>query len=234
MPIETTNPAPSGALSGAPVSVGVTTERGALPNLEPSPKFLYFHHPAAWYVATTEEGAELLPLLSQCAVEPGVGRVDRHGDPAGLIGHKTARGWTLIPESAANGHTPDGAPGYVRAYPGQRGTMHMSAWTTVRVLAGRPTLISDEAAYHRWLRSLVERGIIAPCAPEIAEAKLDAARDTLGRAVQRDGASTPGSTAHRLAETAKGNVEALEAIVSGAAPAPKAKKAPKAKEAANG
>lgn len=233
MPIETTNPAASGALSGAPVSVGTTTARGALPNLEPCPKFLYFHHPSAWYVATTDEGPELLPLLSACAVEPGVGRVDRHGDPAGLIGHKTARGWTLIPESAANGYTPDGAPGYVRAYPGQRGTMHLSAWTTVRVLAGRPTLISDDAAYHRWLRSLVERGIIAPCAPEIAEAKLDAARDTLGRAVQRDGASTPGSTAARLAETAKANVEALEAIVSGT-PASKPKKAPKAKEATHG
>lgn len=230
MPIDNTNTTPtSGALQGQAVSVGVTTARGALPDLEPSPPFLYFHHPSAWYVANTEDGPEMLPLLSQCAVEPGVGRVDRNGDPAGLIGHKTSRGWTLIPEAAANGYTPDGLPGYVRAHQGKKGLMHLPAWATVRVLAGRPTLGSDELRYHAFLRSLITRGIVAPPAPEIVEAKLEAARDTLGRAAMRDGATTEGSTAKRLLDNAKANVEALETIA-----APKPKKAPKAKEAAHG
>lgn len=227
MPTNFTTPT-TGTLQGAPVAVGVTTQQGALPDLEPSPKFLFFHHPSSWYVAATEDGPELLPQLSACAVEAGVGRVDRYGDPAGLIGHKTSRGWTMIPEGAATGYTPDGAPGYCRAIKGRRGTMHVSAWTSVKVLAGRPSMVSDDAGYHRWLRSLTDRGIIAPPSEEIVLAKLESARERLGRAAQRSSATVEGSIDHRLAEQARANVEALETLADPSASVPK--KAPRAKK----
>lgn len=238
MPTDFTNQPMGGTLQGAPVNVGTSTAQGNLPDLgDPAPKFLFFHHPRAWYVAETEDGPELLPMLSPCAVEPGIGRVDRYGDPAGLIGHKTSRGWTLIPESAANNYTPDGLPGYVRAHQGRRGLVHLSAWSQVRLVAGRASfapLNEGAKGYHAWLRSLIERGIIAPCDPEIVDLKLNDARDRLGRAAERPGVQQPGSNAARLLAQAEANVAALETI-AGQEPAP-VKPAPKrkAKEAANG
>jgi hypothetical protein len=78
----------------------------------------------------------------------------------------------------------------------------------------------DDAGYRRWLASLLDRGIIAAPDPAVVEAKLDAARDRLGRAEQRE--VKPGSTAERLAEQARANVAALAEIARQEGPPPAA------------
>jgi hypothetical protein len=82
----------------------------------------------------------------------------------------------------------------------------------------------------------MDRGIIAPPDPAVIEAKLDAARERLGRAEQRD--AKPGSTAALLVDRARANVEALthlagasdtvERAVADAAPKPRRGRPPKA------
>jgi hypothetical protein len=201
----------TGEVHSEPVKIGVRAPSQRHPEIEIQPPFLYFHHPASWMVIDGEDGPELLPQLSGIPVEPGVARVDKHGDPALMIGKRQSRGWALIPESAALAtDTPDGQAGYIRRSQARRGWTHHAAWMTWRSVAGRASVVTDEPGYHRWLRALVERGIIAPADPAIVARMLDQARDRLARASGRD--TKPGSMAAKLAARAEEQVKALEAI----------------------
>ena len=220
-------PPTTGALSSEPVSLGTTAPGQRLPDIEIQPPFMFFHSPASWYVVEGEDGPELLPLLSQIAVEPGIGNTDRFGDPSLMIGKKQSKGWEMIPESAARpADTGDGKGGYLRMTLARRGKTHHTAWSVWRSVAGRATMTTDQPRYLAWLRSLVDRGFVAPADPSIVERMLDEARVRLGRAEQRD--TKPGSIAARLAEQARERVTTLEGL-SGIEPLPTPDAAPKAR-----
>lgn len=233
MPIpERFAPPTTGAIASDVASVGTVAPSQRLPDIEIQPPFLMFHSPESWYLVDGEDGPELLPLLSQIPVEAGIGNVDRFGDPSLMIGKKQSKGWTMIPESAARASdTPDGRPGYLRSVQARRGKTHFITWMGWRSVAGRASIVTNDRSYQAWLRSLLERGIIAPCDPAIVERKLDEARVRLGRAEQRD--TKPGSIAERLAMQARERVATLEGLAgvevdeAPAAP-PKAKRARKA------
>lgn len=120
-----------------------------LVRLEPSPTFWYLHHPAKW----TYRAGEWLPMLSTLRADPGVANVDQGGDTAAAEVAKRRRGWTIIPWDAEPG-------GYVVAYDGVAGTVHMSKWELPKVVAGQTRIESDEEGYWAFCRRLVVNGYI--------------------------------------------------------------------------
>ncbi len=120
-----------------------------LVRLEPSPTFWYLHHPAKW----TYRAGEWLPMLSTLRADPGVGNVDKDGNTDAAEVAKRRRGWTVIPWDAEPG-------GYVVAYDGVAGTVHMSKWELPKVVAGQTRIESDEEGYWAFCRRLVVNGYI--------------------------------------------------------------------------
>jgi len=222
----------TGAVASEAISLGPVAPALRLPDIEVQPPFILFHHPSSWMVVEVDGEPRLLPQLSQVAAEPGIGMVDRHGDPSQMIGRKLQRGWTMIPESAATAaDTTDGRPGYLRRTQARRGATHHTAWSSWRVVAGRASLVTDQPRYHAWLQALLDRAIVAPPDPAIIERKLDEGRVRLERASGRE--LRPGSRAAALAEAARDTVEALEALSPAASPESPAARPRKRREAAS-
>lgn len=204
-------PAAVGALQGEAVRVGDRPLAEQLPNLELTPPFLLMFHPNRWMVVVIGESAELLPELGSLPVEPGIAHTDEQGDPSLAIAKKTRNNWIILPEAwATEEDTPDKAPGYVRRYRGRRGLYHATAWTEIRVAAGRVIPSCNRESYYAWLRKLMSDRRLPPPDPAIVEALLDRSRSRAERALARD---TEGNAiAARLAREAAAKVEALEGI----------------------
>ena len=120
-----------------------------LVRLDPSASFWYLHHPARW----TYLNGEWVPWLSKLLADPGVSNVDQSGDTAAAEVAKRRRGWTIIPWDAEPG-------GYVVAYDGVAGTVHLSKWELPKLVAGQTRIQSDEEGYWAFCRRLVTDGYI--------------------------------------------------------------------------
>lgn len=204
----------SAGVVAEPVRVGERSVRDQLPPIDPSPPFLFFHHARQWRIVGGDNGAPtLLPAIQQASCEPGVDRVDEYGDPAGMIAERRRNGWTFIPQEwATPGDTPDKAAGYVRRVKVRGGFAHLTAWQSVRILAGAPSWKVDEASYHRWLRRLMAEGLISAPEPEILEQMLERSKERLQRAGSRDMNNATARDLHRRAER---EVELLERVAAG-------------------
>ena len=77
--------------------------------------------------------------------------------------------------------TPDNGAGYVRSYPGRRGTHHEHAWVSWSGGGDVWTRTIDEDGWAAWRWSLVERGLLPP----IDAAGLEAMREKLQAAWNR-------------------------------------------------
>ena len=155
----------TGTLSGESVAMGeVSGSTTALPpTVDGAPQFVFtHHHPTGWQVAA----GKILPRLKQRPLEWGVNNVDmRQGEDGKMRFDLTHfRAWlyerqeTLIPyEVDAPAHA-----SYVlrhRTEPG-KADVYVDRWTTC--YPGSPRLTRDDAGWHEWLGSLVDRGLIAP------------------------------------------------------------------------
>ena len=120
-----------------------------LVRLDPSTSFWYMHHPARW----TYKDGEWLPWLSKLSADPGVANVDQGGDTAAAEVAKRRKGWTIIPWDAEPG-------GYVVAYDGVAGTVHLSKWEVPKMVAGQTRIQGDEEGYWAFCRRLVTDGYI--------------------------------------------------------------------------
>ena len=120
-----------------------------LVRLDPSTSFWYTHHPARW----TYLNGEWVPWLSKLQADPGVSNVDQGGDTAAAEVAKRRRGWTVIPWDAEPG-------GYVVAYDGVAGTVHLSKWEIPKMVAGQTRIQGDEDGYWAFCRRLVTDGYI--------------------------------------------------------------------------
>jgi len=133
-----------------------------LVRLEPSPSWWYMHHPAKW----TYRAGEWLPYLSVLAADPGVANVGGDGDTAAAEVAKRRKGWTLIPWDAEPG-------GYVVAYDGVAGTVHLSKWEHPKVVAGQTRIQSDEEGYWAFCRRLVVDGYIERPDPDFITLQIE-------------------------------------------------------------
>lgn len=176
-----------GDVVAEPVRVGDRSAREQLPSLDASPRFLLFHHPRQWGVRVVNGEAELVPAVQHIAIEPGTGGTDEYGDPSALITARRRDGWILLAENwATPDDTPDHAAGYVRRVRVRQGYAHITAWQSVRVLAGTPSIRTEEAGWLRWLRRLMADGLIPAPDPEVLEQLLERAKEREQRAGSRD------------------------------------------------
>ncbi len=162
-----------GAIVGAPPTQ--PTQQQTVLNHPPSARWWYQHHPARWYVT---DGC-LLPLLGKLVGEPGVNGVTKNADigPAQLAASR--RGWTLIPWSVVDG-------GYVRAFQGRRGTVHLSIFETPKIVGNRTIIKHDHAGYRQFLKDLLNSGVIPPIDPDILDGLIEDKRNSYQSAVSEN------------------------------------------------
>lgn len=147
----------------------------AMPRLEPSPNFLYKHHPEQWCVL---EG-RLVPSLGKLILRPGTSRVASNGDPSDAITEATRRGWTVIDRDVDGEGT-----NYVKAhrvkakydhnepdYVAEK-CVHLDQFA--KVFPNSNIIRSGGEEYSKWAASLVDRGIIAPCPSHVIERLIEA------------------------------------------------------------
>lgn len=135
-----------------------------LVRLEPKPTFWYIHHPAKWTYRHAQ--GEWVPMLSEMPADPGVSNVDKDGNTDAAEVAKRRRGWTVIPWEAEPG-------GYVIAYDGVAGTVHMSKWETPKVVAGQTRIESDEEGYWAFCKRLVSDGYIELPDPDFLNIQIE-------------------------------------------------------------
>lgn len=129
-----------------------------LPRLPANAMFLYAAHPARWTIMA----GELVPQVGTIVLMPGVNgcELSRSGRLRwrAAVQHWQERGWTVIkPEHAPNGQ------GYVNRVQVRGGFHYLDVFTTPH--AGTDAVSSDHAGMARWLKSLMNRGLVAE--PEV-------------------------------------------------------------------
>lgn len=144
------------------------------------PQFVFRHHPNSW--VQTKDG-DLIPLLDRLFAIPGVSLVDLNGDLSSAIAEGDKIGWRVIDQHhCRGGDTPDGQDTYLREWavvtgrmkPGAKPVSHFTdAWQYPEMLPNGAGYrwIRDEAGYLKWVRSLVNKGVIAPPSAELLQAK---------------------------------------------------------------
>ena len=141
----------------------------------PRGPFVLVFNPDSWI----QVGNEVLPLLGEHSLVPGVNNVRAHFDKAS--GRTTwdldlfdvglaKKGARRIPSSACLADdTPDHQAGYVRRKQMENGHWYHTPWETTTAVGTRAVHRTDSAAYWAWVRKLIERGVVpAPDASIIA------------------------------------------------------------------
>lgn len=132
-----------------------------LPRLEPRPAALLMFHPERWAVM---EG-QVVPLLGRLPVVAGVGNVKLVNRKTGkvsitnAVAQKAKRGWVVLPTDVEG----PGTSYLHRPVPG----VYLTRWETAH--AGSSIVTSDGPGYVRWLRSLIDRGILPRAKPYVVE-----------------------------------------------------------------
>ena len=159
-------------------SIGGPSQRVRVKGIS-RPMFTFVWHP--------NRGYELIdgvftPVLEQFPHAPGVNNVRKNGDPTYALSRQQQKGWIIVPPTmATQDDTPDNGHGYVRAWPGDRGTHHEHAWVSYVGSHGRWSRQIDHKGFAAWRASLVERGAL----PAIDAAGIEAIRETLHKSRDR-------------------------------------------------
>jgi hypothetical protein len=157
-----------------------TRDTGAhLPAVELRPMFMLKFHPTRWTVIA----GRLVPALGKVALIDGCDRVSKAKD--GKIRFADARakaednGWKLIPYHKA----PDGKS-YLRKIRSRPDKTEIDTYISVfeDAFAGSSLTSTDDEAYARWLRGLIDSGFLPDCPPHLAEVMLTHATGELADA----------------------------------------------------
>lgn len=169
-----------------------------LVKLEPTPVWWYIHHPARWLY---REG-EWVPWLTTMSADPGVSNVDKDGNTDLAEVSKRRRGFTVIPWDAIEG-------GYVVAYDGVAGPVHLSRWQRPKVVAGQTRFDRDVEGYWTFCKSLIGRYIALPD-PDFIDVQIE----RQAKKVEEYAQKAPTSPYHRDAltveETLLANMQAAK------------------------
>lgn len=162
------DPIPDTGSSGSEV-YDVDTKIGGSKALRveaPRGPFVLVFNPDSWI----QVGDEVLPLLSEQPLIPGVANIRAHHDKAtgrttwdlDLFDVALARkGARRIPSTACTAaDAPDGKPGYVRRKEVEGGYWHHTPWESTSAVGTRAVHRTDNAAYWAWVRKLMDRGVI--------------------------------------------------------------------------
>jgi hypothetical protein len=133
-----------------------TQQAAALPTIEPNAPWYYAHFAERWQVID----GKVVPDLTTVVLEGGVNRAGPTGDPREVA--LALPGAVTIPTRCI-----EEVGSYVRRTQVAKGWHYHDA--SARLIPGSPRLVVDRAAWGRFLALLVERGIVQPPAPYVAE-----------------------------------------------------------------
>lgn len=143
-------------------------EKSLVLNVDSSPDFLYKFHPHRWALF----GKKLLPVLGRLKLEPGIANIGTKKETEVAIASALKEGWKII--DAKHGPKDDnGRASYVRAYPGKKGAVHLTAFEDVSVVGNRVSIKANEEAYQAWLENLIEKKVIDKVEPEVVDSMID-------------------------------------------------------------
>jgi hypothetical protein len=124
-------------------------------------------------------GDELLPVLGQIKLVPGLNCVTETGDWAMAKARAEAEGWTIIPYEVLEG-------GYVREHDSGKKDVHgnklhiyTSCFEKPYSVAGRPEMESDAVGYREFLRGLISIGMVQLPPPQFLDKFADRVRQRL-------------------------------------------------------
>ena len=150
-----------------------------------TPQFIFMHHPNTWDLVETEDGYEVLPILTKFQLVAGLNGVKLR--PGGGVDSTAARasfmdqGWVFIDDKKIEG-------GYLREFEGVRGPIYVDKWTTPRVIGngprGRVIWDTDKEGYNAFRRSLLEDGTIEKPDPSALDWKIELLEKQIDRRVK--------------------------------------------------
>ncbi len=159
-------------------------------------------HPERWHVMH----GRLIPQTSGFPLQAGVNNVRRSRDGRWLIREATAqaaeRGWRIIPTDV------DG-PG-TSYFADSAGTYR---WQKRH--PGSSVVATDERAYAAWMAGLIERGVIEPIRPYVAERIAEQLRQQVGQVSDQVAQGSP--SAVPLLERLRADLGVVEKTLAGAA-----------------
>jgi len=214
MPIQT-----SQYITGSAVAPVGGTQARAL-NAPTRPRFDLYFVPGAYALI----GGKVRPQLKTLTHQAGIDNVEQL--PDGRISVVGARAIKVANKGAvflSADHcpaemTPDGQPGYLRRYAGNKGPVYVEAWNRPVQRGARIIWSTDEEGHHAWLDHLMDTGIV----PHPDEAVLD---DLIDRAQHMRGAvearRNQGAVIEEAAARADQHIAALQDAKS---PAPKTRR----------
>ena len=139
--------------------------------------FMYMYHPHRWqYVVDT---GEWLPLLGKLKLDPGVGGGNDSRGTDLAVAQRTRQGWQIIRPS-------DERLGkfrwYVQKIPKQgKGSVHCDVTESVEVVGGRAFWNEGGEAGRKFLRYIIETGIVPPINDRIRKLKIEQQRQVVDR-----------------------------------------------------
>lgn len=152
----------------------------------PTPKFLFMHHPNTWDLVETDDGYEILPMLTKFQLIPGLNGIKHRA--GGGVDSTAARaafmdqGWVFI-ENEKGG---DG--GYLREYDGYLGKVYVDKWSKPRSLGhgsrARVVWDVDLKGYNDFRRSLMDSGDIGRPDPAALNWKIELLDKRIGRKIK--------------------------------------------------
>lgn len=136
-------------------------------------RYLYQFHPLRWYYdeADAAEGNDgWLPVLGQLNISPGVNGVADGNVIDAAVLRNQRDGWTIIDDHDKRlGEFSD----YMQRFPARGPAVWASIFESVRVVGNRAMWSFDADRYRRFLRHLVDKGIVPQIDDAIREAKVD-------------------------------------------------------------
>jgi hypothetical protein len=143
--------------------------------------FVFICHPLRWDVYLTEQGAEILPAITELEFQPGLAGVlpvkgEMNGDPSYAITAKVSKGWVVVPEDFEVTAFGERRRGYRHVYDGRGGPdSHVcSVWQRPYQVGGQAFVQRDEAGFLQFLRDIAAKIMppIDPNARRALESKL--------------------------------------------------------------
>ena len=190
------------------------------------------HHPNGWRLEQTDRGFELLPVLKDLTLVPGINRVElSKAGPRSENARTRLRdqGWVVLDRHQEE---------YRVIVDVQGGLAHRLRWDIVdRYPDGTYDLAFDHAGYAEYRRSLVERGLIPPPRPRVVQKLRGRLERRLGRRMQH--LHIPGVAVQQEQDQAEldaieGAAAAVHRAAQGAGPASAGPTAPPAADPAEG
>lgn len=196
------------------------------------PQFVFMHNPNQWDLVETDDGFEVLPMLTKFQLIAGLNGVKYR--PGGGLDSTAARASFMDRGFVFIDTNKGGDGGYLRVFDGHTGQIYVDRWTKPRKIGygerAKVVWETDKEGYNEFRRSLIEDGTIAKPDPSAIDFKIELA----AKRVERKSKQGHIPRIKKQADQAEEKRQALEEVkATKKTKVTKRKRAPRKKAATN-